>query len=320
MQFGYRHNKYREIYFGAIIGFVISLADFVFDYWVADESSWSNYANAHTDITSIHVYEHIVIFLLGMTIGFIWFLTASQYRKHSTLTLQLMEENEFNQLLLDIIIHDIANNNIVTQSYIGLLLDKTDDPSCNKYLDKINKSNAKTILLTENVNVLSRLKTDTIVKSPVNLHSLISDSISQVELAYKSTNVQINNNVPTDLIISAHNIMQSVFINLISNSVRYRKKDQEQVIIDIEASLTDEGVLISVSDLGKGIKDRMKKQLFDRYVRLGESKGFRKGLGLSIIKRTIDTLDGTIWIENRPESLDDYSAGTVFKILMKQGN
>jgi len=320
MLMGYHLKKYQEIYFGAIIGLIISLADFVLDYYVVEDTSWSNYAKEHTDITSIQVMEHIVFFILGMIIGLIWYLTASQYRKHVSLTQKLKDENDFNQLLLDIIVHDIANSNLITQSYVGLLLDITDDPSCNSYLDKINKSIAKTILLTENINVLSQLKSDTIVKSPVNLHSLVSNSISQLELAYKSTNLQISNNIPTDLIISTHEIMQNVFINLISNSIRYKKKDQEKIIIDIETSLTDEGILISVSDFGQGIKDQIKDQLFDRYSRIGESKDFRKGLGLSITKRTIDTLDGTIWIENRPESLDDYSAGTVFKILMKQGN
>ena len=64
----------------------------------------------------------------------------------------------------------------------------------------------------------------------------------------------------------------------------------------------------------------MKGQLFERYSREGEKKFFRKGLGLSIAKRVIDLLDGEIWFENRPEAKDDYTAGTVVKILLKENN
>ncbi|MHA1911712.1 MAG: sensor histidine kinase [Candidatus Kariarchaeaceae archaeon] len=313
-------RKYQEIYFGSIVGLAISFADFLLDYWATEASSWDQYFEDHSSLATVHVYEHFVFFFLGIFFGFIWFSTASQYREHVLLTQKLKKENDFNQLLLDIIIHDIANNNLITQSYLGILLEKTDDPTCISHLNKINKSNAKTILLTENVNILSRLKTDTIIKSPINLHSLIGNSVSQIELAYIDKNLQINNNVPSDLTISAHDIMVSVFINLVSNSIRYKKKDQEDVIIDIDASLTEKGILISVSDFGQGIDDQMKGQLFERYNRNGETKGFRKGLGLSIIKRIIDFLDGEIWIENRPESLDDYSAGTMVKILIKDDN
>jgi K+-sensing histidine kinase KdpD len=311
-------KKYQEIYFGTIIGLSISIADFFLDFWVY-HGSWDSYLKEHSIFNVIHVYEHFVFLFIGVIFGFIWYSTANQYRKHVSLTQQLKEENNFNQLLLDIIVHDIANNNFITHSFLLLLFDEVNDPTTLSYLKKINNMNAKTILLTENINVLSKLKSSTINIISINLRSAVMKTIAQIEMAFKNDDLHINTNIPDNLFISAHDLIENVFINLISNSVQYRKKDQKVTKIDIEASSTEKGVLISFSDFGQGIDNQMKAKLFTRYERDGENIGFRKGLGLSIIKRVIDLLDGEIWFDNRPESLDDHSAGTVVNILLKPG-
>ena len=98
----------------------------------------------------------------------------------------------------------------------------------------------------------------------------------------------------------------SIFLNLISNAIKYRSESAP--VIKIDFSITDDNLLITVTDNGIGIDTgRHASELFKPYRRFTATKS-GKGLGLFLVKSHIDVLHGNIRLESLP------GQGSTFKI------
>lgn len=101
-------------------------------------------------------------------------------------------------------------------------------------------------------------------------------------------------------IVSMRSYMYSIFVNLISNSLKYRQAGLPPVI-DIRSQLQGNSIELHFSDNGLGI-DLQKKgdQVFGLYKRfhIGSVEG--KGMGLFMVKTQVESLGGSIQIESEP--------------------
>jgi signal transduction histidine kinase len=68
-------------------------------------------------------------------------------------------------------------------------------------------------------------------------------------------------------------------------------------------------------DNGLGISDTYKTTIFQRG-ELNSRPFYRLGLGLSLVKRLLESYDGEIWVEDRIEN--DYTKGSKFILLIKE--
>ncbi len=101
--------------------------------------------------------------------------------------------------------------------------------------------------------------------------------------------------------------LEQIFLNLIANSIKYN--DKERIIIEINASEDEELYHFSVSDNGMGIEQDKLDSIFDLFSTVGHldregQKGH--GIGLSTVKKLIETLEGTI------EATSTVGKGTTF--------
>ena len=84
--------------------------------------------------------------------------------------------------------------------------------------------------------------------------------------------------------------------NLISNSIRYKAYKQEP-IINFKVSLEKGRAKIEVTDNGLGISEKHLKNVFKMFYRANDTNS-GSGLGLFIVKETIEKLSGTISIDS----------------------
>jgi signal transduction histidine kinase len=93
---------------------------------------------------------------------------------------------------------------------------------------------------------------------------------------------------------------------LVENSILFRKGNDAYVHVKIELK-PKEGLSIIVEDNGVGILSNYQDKVFDMYMVANESsKG--NGLGLYVVKRTLDVLNGQILLHS------EINNGSVFKI------
>jgi len=91
---------------------------------------------------------------------------------------------------------------------------------------------------------------------------------------------------------------KQVLLNLISNALKYNNEDGE---VSIEAAKTDDEIVrINVSDTGDGIEAERLANIFDPFDRLGaeNSEVEGTGIGLTITKRLVEEMGGTIGVES----------------------
>ena len=140
--------------------------------------------------------------------------------------------------------------------------------------------------------ILSYASVDKIKKKDisVNLQNLVEDVIETIEVPV-DTSIQIINDLPT-IKGDPYKLIQ-LFQNLISNAIKYGKKEQAKVVIDYQCD--GDYWQFRISDNGIGISKKYFQKIFQAFQVLEESED-STGVGLSIVKKIIDFYGGNIWL------------------------
>jgi signal transduction histidine kinase len=92
-------------------------------------------------------------------------------------------------------------------------------------------------------------------------------------------------------------IINTILQNLIENAIKYSKTNKPFVKISVHQKI--DFIQISVEDNGQGIDEIHQAKIFDMFYRASErTKG--SGLGLYILKRAVERLNGTIELKSIP--------------------
>lgn len=111
-----------------------------------------------------------------------------------------------------------------------------------------------------------------------------------------SSNSELPKDIINDEIINA---IIKILGNLIDNSIdAVLNINNPKILVDMNFDKEEKIILIKVSDNGGGISDQLKEVIFKAGF---SSKGDNRGLGLSIVKQTVDLFNGSIFISNNDE-------------------
>ncbi|MBF0369320.1 MAG: HAMP domain-containing histidine kinase [Magnetococcales bacterium] len=100
--------------------------------------------------------------------------------------------------------------------------------------------------------------------------------------------------------------------NLVANAIEYNTQDGS---VEIKATVADGELSLAVADTGVGVDVTRTGRLFDRFSQgqSGVSKSFKgHGLGLTIIKALLETLEGSIKVE------DNEGGGSIFSVTISE--
>jgi two-component system phosphate regulon sensor histidine kinase PhoR len=149
-----------------------------------------------------------------------------------------------------------------------------------------------------------------------DVNNMIRSVISNFELRVKSKNGTLETEINAEhpLIKGDEVHITNVIFNLLDNAMKYSKEIPE---IKVSTENKKGFIVISVQDKGIGISKEHHTQIFDRFYRVPTGnihnvKGF--GLGLSYVKKIVDSHNGTIKVESVIHK------GTKFSILFPQIN
>ncbi|HVA97876.1 MAG TPA: HAMP domain-containing sensor histidine kinase, partial [Bacteroidia bacterium] len=106
-------------------------------------------------------------------------------------------------------------------------------------------------------------------------------------------------------------MLKNIVINLLSNASKY---SPENSTITLSSNFAKDKLIISVSDQGIGIPETEQKHLFERFFRAKNATNIQgTGLGLNIVKRYVDLLNGEINFTSKE------GIGTTFDIVINLG-
>lgn len=125
------------------------------------------------------------------------------------------------------------------------------------------------------------------------LKDALEDAIDELEgqLKRKGQTIQFNYRGVRD-VCQDRKILRNVLLNLLSNASKYSK---EETFIELEAIVTEEEAQIRVRDHGIGIPVDAQQHLFEKFYRAPNAVNIQgTGLGLNIVRRYVELLQGTI--------------------------
>jgi len=136
--------------------------------------------------------------------------------------------------------------------------------------------------------------------SNVNLEEITKNVILSNNSAINAENIKIYYELDVKFLYTIESYISSIFSNLITNSIKYRKKNTEAQI-RIKSYYLDDFIVIEVEDNGLGIDIvKLKDNIFKLYKRFNVGAAEGTGVGLYLVKLQVDELMGSIKIESEP--------------------
>lgn len=172
-------------------------------------------------------------------------------------------------------------------------------PKIQKHAQKIENSVRSLNSLLTSVLFFGKADANKIDFKPKKMFlAAMLNEILDVVKAGSENDVRINtkfDNLPKT-ITSDSDLLYQIFENLLSNALKYSKDGQE---VEFRVWVEEGKLKASIKDYGIGIPEKEQSQLFDRFFRaknVGIIEG--SGLGLSIVKKSIEVLNGEIAFES----------------------
>jgi two-component system, OmpR family, sensor histidine kinase BaeS len=219
---------------------------------------------------------------------------------------RLEEEDERRRRLLADLGHELRTPLTVIRGEIEAVLDGLHEPeSLSSVIDEVDLMER----LLEDLRVLTLAEAGRLQlhREPTDISAVIGDVVSSFSTALQAHNVESQMEVEAglaELDVDPYRLRQ-VLSNLVSNALNQM---QDGGRLEVSAHLEQSVVRIEVADTGPGIPPDRLEQVFERFVKSGDSTG--SGLGLSIARDLVEAHGGTIAAANRPDG------GAVFSIAL----
>jgi PAS domain S-box-containing protein len=166
--------------------------------------------------------------------------------------------------------------------------------------------------LIDDVLAIGKAETGKIIakRKPLNLIEFLEKIIEEVSInAQHSHVVNFDHEDAIVEIESDEKLLRNIFINLISNAIKFSPDQGE---IRIHEYTKANFISVSITDRGIGIKPEDQKRIFEPFNRGVNAESIKgTGLGLSIVKRAVEALDGIIELTSIPQT------GTTFTVKFK---
>lgn len=212
------------------------------------------------------------------------------------------------QNLLRTISHDLILPMGNIDNFSNLVYDDVKSGTLSKedllnFLGIIRENSGTTSKLVKDLLTWARLQQEGI-KPKISVMSLldqISDSVGPLLQTAEGKKINFKNEIPNDVNITADSVMlQTVVRNLSSNAIKFTQQGGN-IIISCEKK--DKLVEIYVKDDGVGLKEEQIKNIFESLgtTTYGTSRESGTGFGLSICKKMVDSMNGTIKVESEGE-------------------
>jgi signal transduction histidine kinase len=135
-----------------------------------------------------------------------------------------------------------------------------------------------------------------IVTVPVNMLSIIRESMIRLTDLIKEKNAEIILPESFPDVMGYESWLEEVWANYISNAIKYGGVSPVVKIgVDV---LPDNRIKFWIKDNGKGLSEEEITLLFHKFTRLDTLRAEGHGLGLSIVKRIIEKLNGDTGVES----------------------
>jgi signal transduction histidine kinase len=228
------------------------------------------------------------------------------HRQLEQKNIQLEKLNEQKNRFLSIAAHDLRNPLTTIYTAADLITEELKDKTSEEtkeFLEMIKQSSKFMRGLIEELLDVSVIESGklSIHLEPVNLSDLIRNNVAlnRVIAGRKQITVEYHTEENLPILQLDRKKIEQALNNLISNAIKYSFPQSK---VEIQSKCENNNLIISVNDEGQGIPQSEMNRLFKPFSRTsvkatsGESS---TGLGLLIVRKTIEGHNGRVWAESQ---------------------
>ena len=220
--------------------------------------------------------------------------------------------------------HDIRTPMNVILGYAQLMEDELkgkDMPETSEHLEKLKQSGNLLLSIINNVLDMAKIESG---KMEINENygrlGAIRQSLFEIfedEAKKKNLALHYTINVEHEHILTDTTKVKEIFVNILGNAIKYTPPGGSVIMSVEELPCNEPGYIIvrnKVSDTGIGMSEDYLTEIFEAFTReqnTTKSKIAGTGLGMSIVKKYVDLLGGTIEVESEP------GKGSTFTVTLK---
>ena len=220
--------------------------------------------------------------------------------------------------------HDIRTPMNVILGYAQLMeeeLKEKDLPETKEHLEKLQQSGKLLLSIINNVLDMARIESgkmeiDESYSRIENLRQSVF-TVFDAEAKKKKIAFRYSVNVEHEHVLTDVTKVKEIFVNILSNAMKYTPSGGSVTVSLEELPCDEPGYMIvrtRVSDTGIGMSQDYLTRIFEAFTReknTTRSKIAGTGLGMSIVKRYVDLLGGTIQVES------ELGKGSTFTVALK---
>jgi two-component system, sensor histidine kinase len=243
---------------------------------------------------------------------------TSQKEKLEHSNEQIRESLKIKELFFAAVNHEIRGPLNIIIGYTELIEKKLRDEELLNYVESI-KANTKSLRkLVNDILELSLIDSAmfNLEQEPVQMSKFTDEIASSFSSRIKNSEIsfQLVNEIPADLWLSVDEVrIRQIIMNLLENSLKFTSQGIIQLKIDAQY-INEENtwtISIRVEDTGAGIPPEIEKNIFQPGYSTSSNSGIHPvgyGLGLQIVKKLVDYMNGRIVLKTSPGS------GTIIEI------
>ena len=196
--------------------------------------------------------------------------------------------------LAAVVAHEVKNPLAGLRGATQIMLSRrpADDPDVSVMREMIARIDALTSLIQD---LLLFAKPRALRPEPIELRPLLLDAVTSMRRDPVGENVKVNVQVPEIALTGDGELLRAAFLNLLLNAAQAMNGTGA---IDVTVVAERDAVRIDIADQGPGIVAELHERIFEPFYTTKVQGG---GLGLAIVRRTVDLHGGTIGVACPPE-------------------
>jgi len=215
------------------------------------------------------------------------------------INIKLMSSNKEMEQFAFIASHDMQEPLRTISNYVGLLQNQYKgklDKDADRCLNSISGATFRMQSLIRDLLEYSKIGNDN-NKIEIDCNVLLNDVLNDMNQSIKENKAEIHSE-QLPVINGYISGINSLFKNLISNAIKFRKKDVHP-IINVSAEIKDNEWFFTIKDNGIGIDKKYYDKIFVIFQRLHTKAEYAgTGIGLAHVKKIIELHGGKIWFES----------------------
>ena len=213
--------------------------------------------------------------------------------------------------------HDLKaplSSSKVLAQFVSLDIDQGNLSEAKENANKISKQMEKLENLVVDILSLAQADLDSTPPLAIDFDEMLTDITERLSWLRKENPCSLDINISLSKTIVSEKIRFSQVIeNLISNALKYYDKNKTSPYVKVNIFNREDTIFIDIADNGIGIPDEYQNEVFTMFKRFHPNTSNGTGLGMTIAKKHIDYLGGTITFESSKQ-------GTTFNIMVPINN